>query len=298
MSRRGAVLFLTMGIVWGIPYLLIKVAVRDLSPATLVFARTAIAASILVPLAAARRELRPVLVRWRPLVVYTVVELAVPWVLLSRAEERLSSSLSGLLVAAVPLVGAAFARLSPDRDPLGGRGLIGLAVGLGGVGLLLGFDVSSADAGAAAMVGVVVVGYAMGPAIVARSLGAVPALGVVAVSVLICAVGYAPFGLTELPTEVPARVVLAVVVLGVVCTALAFIVFFELISEVGAVRATVITYVNPAVAVLLGVAFLGEAFTVTTGAGFALILLGSFLAARRPRHPRLERREAAPVLEP
>jgi drug/metabolite transporter (DMT)-like permease len=297
VTRRGTLLFAAMCAIWGLPYLLIKVAVRDLSPATLVFFRTGIGATILVPIAAARGELRPVLARWRPLLAYTVVELAIPWVLLSTAEERLPSSLSGLLVAAVPLVGAVLSRSVEDREPLGGRGMLGLFVGLVGVASLVGFDVSGANAGSVAIVAFVVIGYAAGPLILVHGLADLPGLGVVAWSLLICATVYAPFALTRLPaTTPPAHVIEAVVVLGVVCTAVAFVLFFHLIGEIGPVRATVITYVNPAVAVVLGVAFLHEAFGFATAVGFALILTGSVLATG------LGRQRAAitplPVAEP
>src|SRR4051794_14202899 len=136
-----------MSVIWGIPYLLIKVSVRQVTPATLVFARTGIGALILLPLAAARGELRPLFAHWRPLVVYTTIELAIPWVLLSSAERRLSSSLSGLLVAAVPLVGMVAARATGDREPVGAVGLAGLFVGIVGVMALVGFDVSGAEIG-------------------------------------------------------------------------------------------------------------------------------------------------------
>jgi drug/metabolite transporter (DMT)-like permease len=285
------VLFAAMSVVWGIPYLLIKVAVRHLDPVVLVCSRTAIASVVLLPLAMARRELRPVLARWRPLLAYTVAELAVPWVLLARAEERLPSSVSGLLVAAVPLVGAVVAVVLGRRgqgegrggaDHLGRRGLAGLGVGLTGVAVLVGFDVSGTDAGSVGLVAVVVVGYALGPALLSRDLADLPVLGVVASSLALCTLGYAPFALTSLPASLPpGRVIAAVVVLGVVCTALAFVLFFALIGEIGPVRATVITYVNPAVAVVLGVAFLHEGFGVATAAGFVLILAGSVLATRR-----------------
>jgi len=286
-----------MCVIWGLPYLLIKVAVRDLQPATLVFCRTAIGALILVPIAAARGDLRPVLARWKPLVAYTIVELAIPWVLLSTAEQRLPSSLSGLLVAAVPLVGAVFSRSLKDRDPLGRRGITGLLVGLAGVGALVGFNVSGADAGSVAIVAFVVAGYAAGPLILAHALSDLPNMGVVASSLALCALAYAPFALTRLPASTPpARVLAAVVVLGVVCTALAFVLFFDLIGEIGPVRATVITYVNPAVAVVLGVVFLHESFGVATGVGFALILTGSVLATGvGRRQPSLA---ALPVAEP
>jgi drug/metabolite transporter (DMT)-like permease len=274
-----------MCVIWGLPYLLIRVAVRHLEPATLVFLRTGIGALLLVPIAAARRELQPLIARWGWVLVYTVVELAIPWVLLSTAEERLSSSLSGLLVAAVPLVGAALSWSVGGRDRLGPRGLLGLCVGLAGVAALVGFDVRGGDVGSVALVAVVVVGYATGPLVLDRQLGDLPVLGVVAASLVLCAVAYAPYGLTHLPARVPSgRVIAAVCVLGVVCTALAFVLFFHLIAEVGPVRATVITYVNPAVAVVLGVVFLHEHFGAGTAVGFVLILLGSALATgARPR---------------
>jgi len=270
-----------MCVIWGLPYLLIKVSVRHLEPATLVFFRTAIGSLLLVPIAAARGELRPVLSRWGWLVVYTVVELGIPWVLLSTAEQRLPSSLSGLLVAAVPLVGAAVSWSLGAHERLGPRALAGLLVGLAGVAALVGFDVSGGDIGSVALVAVVVVGYAVGPIVLNRRLGDLPSLGVVASSLVLCAVAYAPFALTHLPPAVPpGRVVAAVLVLGVVCTALAFVLFFHLIAEIGPVRATVITYVNPAVAVVLGVAFLHERFGAGTAVGFVLILVGSSLATR------------------
>jgi drug/metabolite transporter (DMT)-like permease len=279
VSRRGSLLFAAMCVIWGLPYLLIKVAVKHMEPATLVFLRTGIGAVILVPIAAARRELQPLVARWRWLVVYTVVELGIPWVLLSTAEQRLPSSLSGLLVAAVPLVGAVLSWSAGGRDRLGTRGLTGLFVGLAGVAALVGFDVHGGDAGSVAIVALVVVGYASGPLVLDRRLADLPILGVVAASLLLCAVGYAPFALAHLPARVPnGRVVAAVVVLGVVCTALAFVLFFHLIAEIGPVRATVITYVNPAVAVVLGVVFLHEHFGAGTALGFALVLLGSVLA--------------------
>jgi drug/metabolite transporter (DMT)-like permease len=139
------------------------------------------------------------------------------------------------------------------------------------------------------MVAIVVVCYASGPLILARTLADLPPLGVVAASLGLCALGYAPFGLTHLPSGPPARVVASVVVLGVVCTALAFILFFHLIAEIGPVRATVITYVNPAVAVILGVTFLGESFGLGTAFGFLLILIGSFLATTPARRPAVVR---------
>src|SRR5207253_8513434 len=134
-----------MCVIWGIPYLMIRVAVRELAPVTLVFLRTGIAAALLVPLAATRAELRPLLARWRPLLAYTAIEVALPWVLLSRAETKLTSSLTGLLLAAVPLVGALVVTLSGELERLGSRRWIGLVVGLGGVAAIVGLDLGHVD---------------------------------------------------------------------------------------------------------------------------------------------------------
>src|SRR6478609_8723098 len=145
MSRRAVLLFAGLSIAWGIPYLLIKIAVEELSPLTLVFARTALAAVLLLPVAIARGWVRPVLARWPKLLVFTAVEITVPWLLLSRAEQHLSSSLTALLVAAVPLVGVGVAMVTGRHEPLGRLGALGLLVGIAGVALLVGVDVSGSQ---------------------------------------------------------------------------------------------------------------------------------------------------------
>lgn len=285
MSRRGWVLFASMGVIWGIPYLLIKVAIEDLSPASLVFARASLATILLVPLAAARGALRPLIPAWRPLLIYTFVEICIPWVLLGQAEQDLSSSLTGLLVAAVPLVGAVLVTATGD-DTLSTKRVAGLLVGFAGVAALVGFDIGASNAGAVAAVGGVAICYAVGPMILARTLADLPSLGVVAGSLAITAAFYTPFGLASWPDQAPdSDTWLSIVGLAVICTAVAFVVFFELIAEVGPARSTVITYVNPAVALLLGAIVLDEEITATTGLGFALILVGSVLATSRDRVP-------------
>lgn len=283
MTRRGGLLFAALCVIWGLPYLLIKVAVRDLTPASLVFLRTSIGALLLFPLALRRGAVRPLLPRWGAVIAYTVAEIGVPWIFLSDAERRLSSSLSGLLVAAVPIVGAVLSTVSGGRERFDGRRGVGFALGLLGLVALLGFDPAGADPLTIAEMALVVLGYAVGPMIVARQLQGVPTLGVVAASLVLSAAAYAPAGLAQLPSTWPGPAVVgAVVVLGAACTALAFLIFFELIAEIGPVRATVVAYVNPAVAVALGVLLLGEPFTLATVAGFVLILGGSFLATRAP----------------
>lgn len=280
MTRRTWAVFAAMCVIWGIPYLLIRVAVRDVAPGTLVFLRTAIGGLVLVPFALATGGFRPVLPRWRPLVAFAAIEMALPWVMLSDAERKLSSSLAGLLVAAVPLVGVLLARLL-GSEHFDRAQLLGLGVGLLGVALLLGLDFGQVDVSALLEILVVVVCYAVGPVIMARSLADLPSIPVACSAVLVVALGYLPYAALRPPTAAGADAWWSIAVLSVVCTALAFVLFFLLIAQIGPARATIITYVNPAVAVLCGVAFLGEAFTVGIAVGFPLILVGSVLGARK-----------------
>jgi drug/metabolite transporter (DMT)-like permease len=281
VTRRGLVLFGLMSVIWGIPDLFIRVAVAEITPSALVLARTALAAAILLPIALTRVDLRPVLARWRWVVAFAAIEIAIPWVALGSAEQHLSSSLTGLLIAGVPLVGTMLALATGGADRLGRTGLLGLLIGLVGVAAIVGGDYATSDPTALLQVAVVVVCYAVGPAILARRLGGLPTVGVMALSLALCAVVYVPIAAVQLPTVVPSTNVLAsIVILAVVCTAAAFLVFGALIDEIGPVRATVITYVNPAVAAVLGVLVLNETFSVAMGIGFALVILGSTLATR------------------
>ena len=275
-----------MCVLWGVPYLLIKVAVREISPAELVFVRSALATVILLPIALIRGEMRAALRVWRPLLVYTLVEISLPWLLLSDAEQYVSSSLSGLVIAGVPLVAAVLVRLFDSDERLPPQRLFGLLVGFSGVVVLLGFDSGVPGLTPVVELAVVVVCYAVGPIIAGRWLADAPNLAVVAGSLALSSLLYAPVvvpGMPELASRITARPALAAVTLAVLCTALAFVLFFALIAEVGPARATVFTFINPAVAVLLGAVVLDERVTPVTAVAFGLILAGSVLATRRNR---------------
>jgi drug/metabolite transporter (DMT)-like permease len=285
MDRRAALVFVALGCAWGIPYALIKVAGEELDPAQLVLARTALAAVLLLPVAAARGALASVVGRWRVVLAYAMVEIAVPWVLINRVEQQLPSSTTGLLIAAVPLASVLLAFALGTAERLGAAGWAGLVCGLAGVGALVGFDIDTSHLSAVLELLVVVVGYAIGPYLLARYLADEPGIGVVAVSLAIVTIIYVPVVLlgSGLPDSVPSgKVIASVLVLAVICTAAAFLLLFALVGLIGPVRATAITYVNPAVAILAGVVFLGEAVTAWTVIGFVLVLLGSFLITRRP----------------
>jgi drug/metabolite transporter (DMT)-like permease len=220
---------------------------------------------------------------WRALLVFTVLEMTMPWLLLSWAEQDLSSSLTGLLVAGVPFVAALTARLAGDEDRLSPVRVAGMVVGVVGIALLLGLDVGGAQLTAIAAVALVVVGYATAPMVISRKLPDVPGVTASAFALVVTAVVYAPFAVPQLGTaaDAPADAWLSVAALGVVCTAVALALFFALIREVGPQRALVITFVNPAVAVLLGVLLLDEPFTLGLAVGLPLVLVGCALATRR-----------------
>ena len=283
MSRRGWLLFAAMCLIWGVPYLLIRVAVRDLSPANVVFLRTAIAVLVLLPVAARQMRLRPLFEQWRPLLLYTLIEITAPWWLLAKAETRISSALAGLLVAAVPLIGVLLARVLGDDDPVDPLRLTGLLVGLAGVGALVGIEIGDIDGFAVGCVLLTACGYAAGPFVLTRRLAHLPAVSVVTASLVITALVWAVPAASTRPDHVGGKAVLSVLALAAVCTAAAFLVFFALIAEVGPTRATVITYFNPAVAILLGVLLLDERLTLGMAVGFPLVIAGSVLATRRPR---------------
>ena len=272
-----------MSLIWGIPYLFIRIAVGEISPSVLVFGRTGLAALILLPIAFSRGGLGVIGKRWPWLLAFAAVEVAIPWFFLASAEQHITSALTGLLISAVPLVGLLIAIGFGSRQQMGALNVAGLLLGLVGVGFIVGFDLRASDVGSLVAMAIVVVGYALGPAILARYLSGIPSVTVNGVALGLCCVVYAPIAAVQWPHFVPSvSVFSSVVVLAVVCTALAFLLFFALIAEVGPVRATVITYVNPAVAAVLGVLVLKESLTVGMLVGFGLVLAGSGLATRRP----------------
>jgi drug/metabolite transporter (DMT)-like permease len=275
------VLFAAMGVIWGIPYLLIKVADGGVSVPVLVFTRVALGSLLLLPLAIRGGYLPALKGHYRWLAAFTAVEIVGPFALLSTAERRLPSSTSGLLVAAVPIFSALLAWLTRSGDRLTLVRWVGLGIGLSGVALLAGPGAGRGGTLPVIMVLLTALGYSIGPLIANRKLADLPPVAVNTACLGAAALVYAPFAGLAWPRTMPSvQVLLALAGLGVICTAAAFLVFFRLIAEVGPARATVITYVNPAVAVTLGVLVLGERLTPAIGAAFVLILGGSVLATR------------------
>lgn len=285
MTRRGWLLFIALGVVWGMPYLLIRIAVGSIDPLVVAGSRTLIGALLLLPVALHRNALAAAFRHWKWLLAFTLIEISVPWVLLGHAETRLNSSTAGLLIAIVPLFAALIVtRLGHER--LESRRLFGLGLGFAGVALLVGLDIHFSDLLAVAATIAVALCYAVGPIIIDRRLKDVPAIGVITGSLMLATLVYAPFAPFLWPKELHADAVASVVGLGVLCTAGAFLIFFELIATVGPARATVITYINPAVAIILGALVLSEPLTAGMMIGFPLVILGSWLGTTRTAAPK------------
>jgi drug/metabolite transporter (DMT)-like permease len=282
MTRRAWVLFATVSLLWGVPYLFIKVAVAEVPPVTVVFVRVALAAALLAPVAARRGALRGLRGRLPPLVVLSLTEITVPFLLISMGEQRITSSLAGLLIAAMPLFVALLALRFDAAERVSGSRLLGLLLGLGGVALLLSVDLGDLEQLiGGAMVLLATLCYASSTLLVKRAFSDVPMLGVVTVATAVSSLLLAPFALALTPARLPSlNVALALVALGVLCTAAGLLSYFALIVEAGPSRASVITYMNPAVAVALGVAILDEPLTGGILAGFVLIIAGSWLSTR------------------
>ncbi len=292
MSSRGRVAFATMAVVWGIPYLLIKVAVDGgFTPLALAWTRVTIAAAILLVLAWRAGALHGLRGRGRWIVIYGICEMAIPFPMLAFGETRVSSSLAAILIATVPLIIAGLAIRYAPSERVTGRRLAGLLLGLAGVVALVGIDVagSTRELVGAAAVMVTALGYATGPLILDRHLGTADPRATMGASLAVAALVLAPLAALSTPHSPTASALGATIGLAVVCTALAFVVFTVLILEVGPSRASVITYINPVVAVALGTAILGEHPGPGALIGLAAILTGSWIATSGTREaPELE----------
>jgi drug/metabolite transporter (DMT)-like permease len=275
-----------MCVLWGIPYLMIKVAVAEVSAPVLVLIRTAVGAAVLLPLAIRSGSLVMLRRKWPWVLAFAALEIMGPWWLLSDAELRLSSSMSALFIAATPTISVMLARLFGDTERPTMVRLAGLLVGLAGVVLLA---VPQLGEGTMVSVGellLVALGYATAPLIAVHRLAEMPGIVVTAGCLTVAALFYIGPAAVTWPATMPSvRVLWALAGLAVLCTALAFVVFFALIREVGATRAMVFTYVNPAVAVAAGVVLLGEPVTLAMVSAFAMILVGSVFATGRARVP-------------
>lgn len=287
MSRKALWLFLAAGVAWGVPYFFIRIAVEDFSTYSIILFRVLIGAAVLIPLALKSGALKLALKHWRWVLFFAFLEMVGPWWLITEAERHISSGLTGLLIATVPFFAVIIASFLGDKSVWHPKTIFGLVLGFSGVVALVGID-SVAGFIDPLWVGAVILaslGYAIAPAVIAHKIGFVPTAGVISLSMVFVGIVYLVPALTQLPAEIATEPAIeswiSIAVLGVVCSAIAFVIFFALIKEIGAARATLITYLNTLVALLLGIVFLNEPITPGLLIGIPLVLIGSWFAGRR-----------------
>ncbi len=288
MSRRGLVLFLGAGLFWGLPYFFIAIALESFSTQTIVFARTFIGALLLIPYAIKFGNLKSAIKAWPYIALFAFLEMIGPWWLITESEKHLPSGLVGLLIATVPFFALAIvAFVLKDRSSLKPVPIIGMVIGFVGVVTLVGVDSLLGHTSPAWVAAVVLaaIGYAIAPIMATRKIPDVSTSAVIGLSMALVAVIYAVPTAFVLPAEIAANpsleAWLALVVLGVVCSALALVIFFEFLKEIGPVKASAITYVNTAVALSLGILLLGEPVTPGLLIGIPLIATGLYLSAKK-----------------
>ena len=288
MSRKGWALFGLVGVLWGVPYLFMKVAVEELATPVIVFSRLFIGAVVLIPLALHQKAIRPALKYWPYIALYAILEMVIPWTLITNAQKALSSGVVALLVATVPIWATLFAHHTGDSTASHRTRIFGIAIGLVGITFLVGFETLNDVGNIRSLIQVLIasVSYAYAVNMITRKTPGISGIAINGLAMLLSTIIFAPFALTHLPTSSPStNAVLATVGLGVICTAFAFWVYFLVLDEIGAARASLVVYPNTAVAVVLGIFLLDEKITLAIAIGLPLVLVGSYFASRKPEAP-------------
>jgi drug/metabolite transporter (DMT)-like permease len=281
--------FAALSVIWGVPYFLIKLAVAEVPPLMIAWSRVTLAACILVPIAWRAGALVSLKQHTGALLAFAFAEFVIPFAAISIGEQWIGSSVTGILIATVPMWVVLLSRSFGVHERLGARRLAGLTLGFVGVVALLGFGTISGSRGWSGVACMLIsaLGYAVGPLVIQRHMKELDAIGPLAACLAISSAVLLVPALLVMPAKLPSATALAsIAALGIVCTAIAMVLMFYLVNHAGASRATLITYLNPAVASLLGVMLLDERLGASGVLAFALILLGSWLATRRAA-PRL-----------
>jgi drug/metabolite transporter (DMT)-like permease len=286
MSRRALIHFALSGFFWGIPYLLMKVAVRDIPPTVIVCGRVLIGAAILIPIAIHQKVLMDAVRNWRYVLPYAILEMMIPWILITNAEKKISSGLAGLLVATVPIWSTIFASMNGDKTVWHSRRMVGLLVGFVGLVGLVGYEsiLGTSDPLSIAMMLVAAISYAYAVQMITQKLPNVSGIAINGLAMVFTAIAYAPIMIMQFPapSSVATESAISLIALGIFSTALAFISFFIVLNEIGPARSSLVTYINTAVAVVLGVLILSEPLTIGIMIGLPLVMIGSYLASRKP----------------
>lgn len=286
MTRKSWIQFGIVGVLWGIPYLLMKVAVADIPPALIVAGRTLIGAAILIPIAIHKRTFMDAVRGIKYVLPYAILEMIGPWILISSAEKEISSGLAGLLVATVPIFATIFTSMRGDHSVWQPKRIIGLVVGFIGIIALVGIEsiTGSSNPKAIAMIILASILYAYAVLMVTSNLPGVDGVAINGLAMSITALFYMPIAIAVWPSNpVSLNAIASLIVLGVFSTAIAFMLFFIVIAEIGPARGSLTTYVNTAVAVVLGIIILNEPITLGIIVGLPLVLLGSYLASRKSK---------------
>jgi len=285
MSRRALFHFAVSGLFWGIPYLLMKVAVRDIEPAVIVCGRVLIGAAILIPIALHQKVLMDAIRGWRYVLPYAFFEMMIPWILITNAEKQISSGLAGLLIATVPIWSTIFASMTGDKTVWHSKRLVGMLVGFIGLIGLVGYEsiIGSSDPLSIAMMLLAAISYSYAVNMISQKLPDVSGIAINGLAMVLTSIAYAPLMILQFPEvgTVSKESAASLLALGVFSTALAFISYFIVLKEIGPARASIGTYVNTAVAVVLGVIILSEPLTIGIIIGLPLVMIGSFLASRK-----------------
>ena len=286
MSSKGLTLFVLAGLIWGVPYFFTEFALASFSTQSIIWLRVTVGALVLIPLALRSGDLKKAIKYWPFVLAFAFIEMVGPWFLIPEAQRSVSSGLASLIITTVPFFGILIVGLRGDKSVWHPKTLLGLI--LGGIGVigLIGIDVlrDNLELLPILMLLLAALGYSIAPIIVADKLRDVPMFAVIALSLAMVSVIYAIPAAITLPSEIPQASLeswIGVLSLGILTTAIAFVVFFTLVKEIGPARAELIVFVNVAVAVLLGVLVLGEPFTIGMMFGFPLIIFGSYLAIKQ-----------------
>lgn len=288
MTRKHLTQFILIGFLWGVPYLFMRVAVREWDPSIVVFGRVVIGAAILFPIAIKRGVIKQTLRGFKWILVYAIFEMCFPWYLITHAETKINSGLAGLLVATVPIWSTIYSSLAGDKTVWHAKRLMGIIIGFIGLILIVGIETISGSADAFAVFQTVLAAilYSTAMAIILKGMPNGDGVTINAIAMTITAIIFAPAALSNLPETMPSfNATASLVGLGVLSTGFAFMLYFTLVKEIGQARGSLVTYLNTAFAVVLGVVILGEPLTIGILTGLPLVLIGSYYASRKPVTP-------------
>jgi drug/metabolite transporter (DMT)-like permease len=283
MSRKSLFYFLLVGFLWGIPYLLMKVAVEEIPPSAIVAGRTLIGAAILIPVALYRKTFKGAVLGFKFVAFYALLEMIGPWILISTAQKKIDSGLAGLLISTVPIFAAIITSMRGDHTVWQFKRMFGIVVGFIGLIAVVGLESFSGNSHPAsiAMMILAAMGYSYAIIMVTTNLPLVDGIAINGLAMAITSIFWAPLAIAQWPSQVTLKPALSLIALGVLCTALAFLVFFKLLVEIGPARGSLVTYLNTSVAVVLGVIVLNEPITTGLIIGLPLVLIGSYLASKK-----------------